>query len=373
MLFTRRSLTRSAALAAASAVLPIGSPFLARAQTPVAGPGTIDPMALVHPDLRPALEGLLEFMPSGLELTEDSLPGMREMQSQFAQPLLEEPAVTERVIPGPADAPELRVHVINAEPGANRPAILYMFGGGFVLGSAADYVSVLQGQALALDCTIVAVEYRLAPETPFPGSLEDNYAALTWLYSHAEELGVDPNRIAIQGDSAGGGHAAMLAIAARDRGEVPIIFQALIYPMLDDRTGSSRQLPDYIGSFVWTANANRFGWSSLLGVPAGSDVVPDGAVPARVDDLSGLPPAWIGVGAIDLFVSEDIEYANRLILAGVPTELVVVPGAYHGFEGIAPEAWVSQQFVLSYYNALASAFGQPPLTEFGAWLSSATE
>lgn len=302
MAFTRCSLARIVALAAASATLPLGSPLVAGAQTPVTSAGASDPLALVHPELRPALEALLEFMPPDLALTPETLPFMREMQSQFALPRQPEPAVTEEVIPGPADAPELRVFVINAEPDANRPAILYMFGGGFVMGSAADYVAVLQWQALALDCTIVAVEYRLAPETPFPGSLEDNYAALTWLYSHAEELGVDPNRIALRGDSAGGGHAAMLSIAARDRGEVPIIFQALIYPMLDDRTGSRRQMPDHIGTFIWPAEFNRFGWSSLLGEPAGSDDVPAGAVPARLDDLSGLPPTWIGVGAIDLFV-----------------------------------------------------------------------
>jgi acetyl esterase/lipase len=257
----------------------------------------------------------------------------------------------------------VRVYVINASPGASRPAILNFFGGGYVLGNAASEVPTLQAQALALDCVIVTPEFRLAPETPYPGSLEDNYAALTWLYANADELGADPDRIALQGGSSGGGHAAMLAIAARDRGEVPVVFQSLIYPMLDDRTGSSRQLPAHIGAFVWTAESTRFGWTSFLGVPAGSDTVPAGAVPARVEDLTGLPPAWIGVGAIDLFVSEDIEYAQRLILAGVPTELLVVPGAYHGFQVLAPEARVSQQFVLSQYNALARAFGQAPIVE----------
>lgn len=148
----------------------------------------------------------------------------------------------------------------------------------------------------------------------------------------------------------------MLAIAARDRGEVPIAFQLLIYPMLDDRTGSSRQVPPYIGAYVWGPASNRFGWSSLLGVPAGSRTVSAGAVPARVANLAGLPPAFIGVGSIDLFVAEDLEYARRLIDSGVPTELCVVPGAYHGFDIFAPEASVSKAFRASWSAALARAF-----------------
>jgi acetyl esterase/lipase len=211
--------------------------------------------------------------------------------------------------------------------------------------------------ARALDCVIVTVEYRLAPETPFPGSLEDNYAALKWLHAEAESLGVDPARIAVAGESAGGGHAAILAIAARDRGEIPVIFQSLVYPMLDDRTGSSRQPPPYIGTFIWTADYNRRGWKAFLATEPGGPRVPAGAVPARVDNLAGLPPAWIGTGSIDLFVNEDIEYARRLVDAGVRTDLLVVAGAYHGFDGLVPNASVSKSFTLSRYNALARAFG----------------
>jgi acetyl esterase/lipase len=203
---------------------------------------------------------------------------------------------------------------------------------------------------------IVAVDYRLAPETPFPGSLEDNYAALKWLHDSADSLGVDPSRIALMGASAGGGHAAMLAIAARDRGEVPIAFQLLIYPMLDDRTGSSRHVPPHMGKYIWVPDSNRFGWSSLLGVPAGSRVVPAGAVPARVENLAGLPPVFIGVGSVDLFVDEDVDYARRLLDSGVSTELCVVPGAYHGFDIIAPEASVSKAFWATWSAALSKAF-----------------
>lgn len=207
-----------------------------------------------------------------------------------------------------------------------------------------------------LDCVVVNVDYRLSPDTPFPGPVEDNYAALRWLHDNAEALGVDGKRIAIMGESAGGGLAAMLAIAARDRGEVPVCYQVLIYPMLDDRTGSTRHVPPHIGTIGWDESGNRFGWSSFLGVPAGSPRVPEGAVPARVENLSGLPPAFIGVGSIDLFVDEDLVYARRLIDAAVPTTVDVVPGAYHGFDFIASEARVSRDFVAAWTGALGDAF-----------------
>ena len=158
------------------------------------------------------------------------------------------------------------------------------------------------------------------------------------------------------GESAGGGHAASLAIHARDRNEVPIIFQLLIYPALDDRTGSSHPAPPAVGHFMWTASANRLAWSSLLGVPAGSSKVPVAAVPARVASVVGLPPAWIGVGAIDLFAEEDMEYAQRLVHAGVATELLVVRGAFHGFALLVPDAEASKQFSASWKTALRKAF-----------------
>jgi acetyl esterase/lipase len=251
------------------------------------------------------------------------------------------------------------VFVINAAAGdRKRPAVLHIHGGGFVAGTAAEAVVPMQQVARDHDCVIVSVDYRLAPETRFPGPLEDNYAALKWLHDSAASLGVDTSRIAVMGLSAGGGLAAMLTIAARDRGEVPIAFQLLSYPMLDDRTGSSRPVPPYIGAYVWGPASNRFGWSALLGVPAGSRIVPPGAVPARADSLAGLPPAFIGVGSIDLFVDEDVAYARRLIDSGVPTQLCVVPGAYHGFDLFAPEAPVSRAYRATCNAALARAFGE---------------
>jgi acetyl esterase/lipase len=233
-----------------------------------------------------------------------------------------------------------------------------MHGGGYVGGSAKEYLGHVQSVAEALDCVIVTVEYRLAPETAYPGSLEDNYAALRWTYAHADEIGLDRARLAIMGESAGGGHAAALAVAARDRGEIPIVLQVLIYPMIDDRTGTTAPVPAHIGSLVWTTESNRIGWTALLGhAPGGAHTPPEAAV-ARLADLSGLPPTFIAVGGLDLFVEEDLVYATRLINAGVPTELYVAPGAFHAFDLVAPDAAVSKAFTGATLGALRRAFGQ---------------
>jgi acetyl esterase/lipase len=213
--------------------------------------------------------------------------------------------------------------------------------------------------AVALNCVIVTVEYRLAPETTFKGSIEDNYTALKWVYRNAAQLGIDRNRIAVMGESAGGGHAALLAIAARERGEVPLVFQALVYPMLDDRTGTVTTPTAPIGTLVWTSSQNRFGWQSFLGRTPGTANIPSAAVPARQASLKGLPPAFIGVGSIDLFVDEDVDYARRLIDSGVETELLVVPGAFHGFDGLAAETSIARQFTAAKLEALRQAFAKP--------------
>lgn len=315
---------------------------------------TFDPLPYVHPEIRPLIGPLMEM--SGMALTTIEALHKARRSPAFPTP---GPAATppweERIAPGHASNPDVKVYVIN--PGkrdALRPVILDMHGGGFILGSARDSIPQLQELAKTLDCVIVTVEYRLAPETRFPGSLEDNYAALKWLYAHAEELGADKARIAIMGGSAGGGHAAMLAIAARDRGEVPIIFQALTYPMLDDRTGSTVHKPPQQGAIMWKPESNRFGWTSLLGVPAGSARVPPGSVPAREKNLKGLPPAFIGVGSIDLFVDEDVDYAQRLLDAGVLVELVVVPGGFHGFN-LFKQTRVVQRYEEHYIGVLRQA------------------
>ena len=190
-----------------------------------------------------------------------------------------------------------------------------------------------------LGCVIVSVDYRLAPETPHPGPVEDCYAGLAWTFAHAGELGIDPARVGVAGESAGGGLAASLALLARDRGEHRLAFQHLTYPMLDDRTCITDVHP-HTGAFIWTPHNNRFGWSALLGHDPGGQAVSPYAAAARAEDLSGLPPTFIATGALDLFLDEDIDYARRLIRAGVPTELHVYPGAFHGFD-IHPTAAVA--------------------------------
>jgi acetyl esterase/lipase len=311
------------------------------AATPAA-PVPFDITPYVDPELRFMIPRLLPM--SAAVPTDANLASFRHGASSFTMPTLPAPAWTEQNIPGVAGAPDVKIYIVNAKPdGPPRPVILHTHGGGFIIGSARSSLRFVQEVAQSLDCLIVTVEYRLAPETRFPGSLEDNYAALKWVHAHAGALGGDPKRIAVMGESAGGGHAAMLAIAARDRGEVPIVFQALIYPMLDDRTGSTRKVPPYMGALIWTPAHNRYGWTALLGVPAGSARVPAGAVPARLENLKGLPPAFIGVGSIDLFVNEDVDYARRLIDSGIATQLEVIPGAFHGFDAI-PGSKLGPQF-----------------------------
>lgn len=315
----------------------------------------MDPLQLVNPQFCAALLAKPSMMSPQVPILA-SIPMMREKMKPPARPMLATPEVTMKAIPGPTGAPDVTIYMAGSTRGAKKPAILHMHGGGFYLGSAADSRREIQELALAHDCVAISVEYRLMPETIFPGPLEDSYAALSWLHTHAAELGVDRTRIAVIGESAGGWHAAALSILARDRGEVPICFQVLIYPPLDDRTGSSVIPPPFIGRFVVTPEINRFVWSTFLGMPAGSAVPPPYAVPARVNNLAGLPPAWIGVGSIDFLASEDLEYGRRLLLAGVPTELNLVPGAFHAFDIGAPGAPLSIAFKQSWNTALSRAF-----------------
>ncbi len=292
-------------------------------------------------------------------LTVAGLPTLRAMWAAPDRLAAPAPAVIDRTVKGLGAAPPVAVEVIGqGSADARHPAILHIHGGGMISGRAKNLTPFCQDLAARFDCLVVNVDYRLSPETPFPGPLEDLYAALKWLHDDAEALGVDRSRIAVMGESAGGGLAALLAIMARDRGEIPLCLQVMLYPMLDDRTGSTLTPPSHIGAIGWNAAANAFGWTAFLGAPAGSAAVPPQAVPARVSNLADLPPAFIGVGAIDLFVDEDVQYARRLIDAGVPTRLVVAPGAYHAFDFVVPEAKVSREFTQAWRSALAAAFGQ---------------
>lgn len=236
------------------------------------------------------------------------------------------------------------VRVYRPEGEQSGAGLLWIHGGGYLIGNAATNERECAQYALDLKAVVVSVEYRLAPRHPFPCALDDCFTAWQWLLQNADELGVDANRIVIAGQSAGGGLAAALAQRIFDGGGVQPAGQSLIYPMLDDRTAARREL-DAIKHRLWNNRNNRGGWTHYLGQAAGLDEVPPYAVPARRADLSGLPPAWVGVGEVDLFYEEDVEYARRLQEAGVDCELYTVPGAPHAFEMLVPDAPVSRDFV----------------------------
>ncbi len=230
------------------------------------------------------------------------------------------------------------------------PALLWIHGGGFVIGSATQDDALCRHFADALGIVVASVDYRLSPEARFPLPLHDCHDALVWLAGRSD---VDASRIAVGGASAGGGLAAGLALLARQRGEVAPAFQLLTYPMLDDRTVDRTDI-DERHFRLWNNRANRFGWQSYTGLAPGTSGVSALAAPARCDDLSGLPPAWIGVGTLDLFHDEDLAYADRLRAAGVGCDVVEVPGAFHGFDLVA-KAPVVQGFRAAQVAALAGA------------------
>jgi acetyl esterase/lipase len=239
------------------------------------------------------------------------------------------------------DGTPIELRWFTKEGAPSGPAVYYIHGGGMILGSLDWYDWHLRYIASASGVPVLAVEYRLAPENPHPTPMQDCYAGLVWLAQHAAELGVDPARIAIMGDSAGGGLAAATALLARDRGGPALARQILVYPMLDDRTTSPD--PALLPFLTWTYDDNVTGWSALLGELAGNDDVPAFAAPARAFDVSGLPPTYVDVGELDIFRDEDIEYARRIAASGTPVELHVHPGVPHGFEAYAPDADVSRR------------------------------
>jgi acetyl esterase/lipase len=266
---------------------------------------------------------------AGFGCSAETLASMRTatVESFAAMPLSADVERTDHVV---SDDPRVvvRVHRPKGVEGA-LPCLYGIHGGGYVSGSIVMEGPRLDAWCPGVPCVGVAVEYRLAPETPYPGPLDDCYAGLLWTFEHAEALGIDPGRIGVGGASAGGGLAAALALLARDRGEVSLAFQLLECPMLDDRqvTPSSR----LDGLPLWSRESNEFGWRSYLGERYGNDV-PSHAAPARELDLAGLPPALVIVGGADGFRDEDVDYALRLNQAGVAAELHVLPGAPHGIQ-----------------------------------------
>jgi acetyl esterase/lipase len=295
--------------------------------------------SVFHPDLR----GIARWLPRGA------------VNPRTLKPIRMLAGLATRFGPGgvevvPVESISVRLHrpPSTEEPA---PALLWIHGGGYVIGSAAQEDAVCRHFVRELGIVVAAVDYRLAPEHPFPTPLHDCYDALSWLAARPE---VDANRIAIGGASAGGGLAAALALLARDRGDIRPAFQLLTYPMLDDRTAVRTDV-DETNFRVWNNKSNLFGWQSYTGHPPGSAEVSRLAAPARHDDLSGLPPAWIGVGSLDLFYEEDLAYAKRLAEAGVAHELTVIDGAFHGFDMMARNTGVTREFRAAQVKALSGA------------------
>jgi len=315
----------------------------------------IDSQHLVDPELR----SLLEAIPT-VSFSADILPGLRSNVPQYARDAADqgETDVAVHRIDGPSGTDGVEVWFYRPQGVCDPlPCLLHIHGGGFVIGDAAHLEQLHRRISARLRCCIASVNYRLAPETHSPGQVEDCYAALAWLVREAARLGVDPTSIGVGGESAGGGLAAALALLARDRGEYSLKFQHLIYPMLDDRTCVDPTPHAYAGEYIWTPDNNVFGWSSILGRPPGNADVPIYAAPARAGDLAGLPPTFLAVGALDLFIDENMEYGRRLIREGVPVELHVYPGSFHAFD-VSPTAAVANQMRRDSLVALGRALAR---------------
>ena len=288
------------------------------------------------------------------------IPGTRaklaELLAAMPQPQLPDDVTLEdRLVPGPPGDPDVSVRLYRpADAPSPAPAFYWIHGGGMVFGDVNGSDPYCAAIAADLNVLVASVEYRLAPEHPFPAPLEDCYAGLAWLWNAAADLGVDRARIAIGGGSAGGGLAAGTALVARDRGLVRPCFQLLVYPMLDDRnaTRSSHAIAD---PRTWDREANLAGWNAYLAGNAGGEGVSPHAAPARATDLAGLPPAYVNVGDLDLFVDEDVAYARALADAGVPVELHVYPGAWHGSTSFAPHTALSRRWAADEREALRRA------------------
>ena len=314
---------------------------------------------ITDPQLAAGLAGLERALPDGIAL--DDIPAIRKkMDDLRATMATQAPAIagvdsSDHQAPGLDEAPAVMVRLYRPETRpVLLPALLWIHGGGYVLGSVQATDLQAKTMAHALGCVVASVEYRLAPEHPFPAALHDCYAALTWLMRTASQLGIDHSRIAIGGASAGGGLAAGLALLARDRGELPVRYQLLLYPMLDDSNirQAGSDVPD---TPVWTRASNLAAWRAYLQQEPGSDGISEYAAPIRARDVGGLPPTYMGVGTTDLFRDENIAYAQRLMRAGVPTELHVYADAFHGFDGFAADSDAAQRFTAEHTRLLSRA------------------
>lgn len=306
-------------------------------------------MELDYARLDPELAAALDALPPNFgRIDRGNLYKVREVMAaqRAAPPAVSRVTLDRRLLPSPHG--EVPVVIYQQSSESMRPALLWVHGGGYILGTAEDERARLIAESL--DCVVVSVDYRLAPEHPFPAGPEDCHAALLWMAESAAELNIDPERMAIGGASAGGGMAAGLALMNRDRSGPALCMQLLLYPMIDNlhATPSGR----YVNHPVWNRQTSFNAWEMYLdGVP-GPDASPYAAA-SRADDLTGLPPAYICVGSEDLFRDEDIEYARRLLDAGVPCELAVFPGLYHGADIFVPQARISRRLTASVISALA--------------------
>ncbi|MFC2038232.1 alpha/beta hydrolase [Chloroflexota bacterium] len=312
---------------------------------------------LLDPEIKEPIKIMLSQMPQ-VTYSNDNMPviraNMREMKAEMNARLPDVPGIIieDRNIPGPENAPDVLVRIYRPEKQSGlMPALLWIHGGGYILGNIDQDDFTAKQLSLNGECVVVSVEYRLAPEHPYPAPLDDCYAALMWISKNADELRIDRSRMAIGGASAGGGLAAGLAVLARDRNEVNVVFQLLVYPMINDCNiaPAGADLPDTI---LWTREKNLFGWSSYLGCEPGGADISCYAAACRADNLKGLPKAYITVGDLDLFAEEDIDYSNRLIAARVPTELHVYPGGCHSFDGLVPDSAISKRFTADIHRAL---------------------
>jgi acetyl esterase/lipase len=315
----------------------------------------------------PDVAAVLEETPDEYLLTNlvdfDDVPGSRERVSQVMEAMLadapDRPGVeSEDVsVPGPSADGDLRLRIYRpADAGAPLPCVYWIHGGGMVMGDLDQSDPTCERLVDEVGCVVVSVDYRLAPEHPYPAPVDDCAAGLAWVAANAAAVGVDADRIAVGGQSAGGGLAAAVALRARDEGGPELSYQLLIYPMLDDRnaTESSQQITD-IG--VWDRAMNVRAWEAYLGDRSGTDDVPPDAAPGRADDLSGLPPTFLDVGTHDVFRDETIAYARRLAEGGVETEFHLYPGAFHGYDTFARDTQLARRTWSTRVAALRRAFG----------------
>jgi acetyl esterase/lipase len=276
---------------------------------------------------------------------------MLEWANNEAQPIADKVRIVDHEVTA-ADGTALLARWYQVPSSDSRAAVLYLHGGGMILGSVPIFDGPVSRYVAHTGVSMLSVDYRLAPEHPYPTSVEDAYAGLVWLAAHAAELGVDPDRVAVMGDSAGAGIAAAVAILSRDRGVPALARQILLYPMLDDRnTTPDPEIAPFAG---WTYDDNITGWNALLGPRDQDSQVDPPAAPARLTDARGLPPAYIEVGQLDIFRDEDVTYALTLSRAGVPVELHLHPGVPHEYDAIAPEADVSRRARADRHRVLRS-------------------